>query len=174
MITTLSKILTLGLVFTGIASAGANYPSLLDVKIGQPFGHPNNSKPLDHQRPTTQFRVPNYGKSKTLFPEYQVVSLNSTNIVAIVTAEAAMATVDECWENRPKVNSWIYGDNENIKPAQNDGSNLDKEKGVFDKNIYYTVECTQSYGPFWTLRLLIRGKEEDRQLKEAWEKFFNK
>ena len=44
-----------------------DYPELFSVKAGEVFSHPNALQNKDTNRPTTQFRVPNYGASSNLF-----------------------------------------------------------------------------------------------------------
>jgi hypothetical protein len=158
----------------GNASANEAYPSLLDVVVGQPFKYVDNNYPLDNHRPTTQFRVPNYGRTQELYPEFQVTILNATNNVVVISAEAAMQTSEDCLANRPIVQSWIYDSNQGYKPIPRNESQLNSnnEIGNSDNNTYYTVECSRSYGPFWTLHLMVRGKKEDGQLKAAWKEFF--
>jgi hypothetical protein len=90
------KIVLAGLIvlFTSFHALGSDtYPSLLDVKIGEPFGHPNGHEKKDNNRPTTQFRVPNYGRTSGLFPEYQISYLNKNNSVSIVTAESVFTSI---------------------------------------------------------------------------------
>jgi len=73
----------------------AEYPSFLNVEIGEPFSHPNALDNKDSERPTTQFNAPNHGPSSNLFHEYSVAYLNADNTVAIVTAERATESWSE-------------------------------------------------------------------------------
>lgn len=78
----------------------AEYPDLLTLKVGEAFPHPKALQNKDTDRTTTQFRVPNYGSSAALFPEYKVSYLKKSNKVAIVTAEKATRGWKECGKKK--------------------------------------------------------------------------
>ena len=102
-----SKIIAL-FVMT-IISANLNaeyYPNLNTLSIGTPFPKTYDKIFSDTDRPTTQFNVPNYGKSSNVFPEYEVVILNSTNEVVVAAARAAMLTNEMCKENLAQIKSF--------------------------------------------------------------------
>ena len=163
------------LIVSGSVSAN-NYPTLLDVVIGQPFGHPNATANKDAGRPTTQYRVPNYGESEAIFSEYQIASINNTDAVVIVTGEAATASLSECNRLKEKAAQIIRVKfpnyvNTPISKSQLNGSREYSKEGA---NTYYVLSCQGTYGPFTYLHFQMRGIEEDRQLKAAWSKFFGK
>ncbi len=161
-------------MLSGIVSASEIYPSLFEVKIGHHFDHPQRSDRKDNDRPTTQFRVPNYGPSKELFPEYSIAILNSTENVSIVTAEAVLKDIAECEVKKEKVLKWAYKKYPDHKliPRAKSHLNGDGEYGLKGSNMYFVLNCQGSYGPFWSIHFQVRGVEEDRLLKKAWSEFF--
>jgi len=172
------KVCFLFLIFSlnvKVIFAAEIYPSLMDVKIGQYFNHPQRRERIDENSPTTQFRVPNYGSTKELFSEYQISILNSTENVAIVTAEAVLKDIGECPEIIERVSSWASEKYPGYKSIPSEKSQLlgDGEYGLDEKNTYYVIECRGTYGPFWSVHFQIRGIEQDKLLRKAWSKFIN-
>ena len=161
-------------MFSGIASAVEIYPSLLEVRIGHYFDHPQRSERKDSNRPTTQFRVPNYGPTKDLFPEYSISILNSTEHVSIITAEAVLRDISECDGKKEEILKWAFQKFPDHKPIPRAKSHLngDGEYGLEASNTYFVLNCQGSYGPFWSIHFQIRGIEEDKLLKKAWSEFF--
>ncbi len=153
-----------------------SYPALLDVVIGQAFEHPNALFNKDTRRPTTQYRVPNYGETKQIFQEYEVAYLNNSNAVAIVTGKVATKNLGECEKQKEKLAKLVKSKFPNYQETPVDKSNLGgpDEYSRHGANTYYVIQCQGSYGPFSYLSFQIRGIEEDRQLKAAWSEFFGK
>lgn len=161
-------------MFSCVVSAGELYPSLLEVKIGHYFDHPQRSERKDSNRPTTQFRVPNYGPTKALFSEYSIAVLNSTENVSIITAEAVLRDITECEGKKEKVLNWAIQEFPDYKPIPRAKSHLNGEGefGLEGSNMYFVLNCQGSYGPFWSIHFQMRGIEEDKLLKKAWSEFF--
>ena len=170
------SLITLMLIFSSNFTFAAEiYPSLLVVKIGEVFDHPQWAERKDNNRPTTQFRVPNYGKTKTLFSEYSVAILNSTNHVSIVTAEAVLADINECSDKKKLILNWVKDKFPSHISIPREKSHLDgdNEYGAANTNMYYVINCQASYGPFWSIHFQMRGTVEDQSLNAAWSKFLN-
>ena len=152
----------------------AEYPPLFEVDVGKAFSHPDTLQYKDTNSPTTQFRVPNYGSSATLFPEYTISYLNKSNKVAIVTAEKATSSWKECsalQEEAAKLAETVFPD---YKSTPKEYSQL-KSSGEYsseDEDIYYVLRCQGHYGPFAYLHFQMRSKSQDSELKAAWEDFF--
>jgi len=155
-----------------------SYPNLEEVLIGVPFGHPQANKNPDSNRPTTQYRVPNYGVTSEFFPEYQIIILNEYKKVVTVTAERVTSSYSECnnllkkFEKHPQ---------ESFPNFKSEDSRNSKRVGFGEKrfysdseNTYYNLTCSGSYGPFVTLHYQIRGLSEDKELKKAWDIMFNR
>jgi hypothetical protein len=158
------------------ACGGEVYPSLFDVQIGKPFDHPRGQENKDINRPTTQFRVPNYGKTSVLFPEYQVSYLNKNYSVSIVTAESVSKSMTECMHKKEEALKLLKPAFPKYSPTPQEKSNLggSNEFSASDENTYFVFQCQQSYGPFSTLHIQFRGVAQDKELKDAWNAFFNK
>ncbi len=162
------------LSFSANATDKKVYPSLLEVQIGTIFSHPRATENKDINRPTTQFRVPNYGVTSEVYPEYEVAYLNSSNSVVIVTANITTEGIKECLALKNRVLSLVKEKYPNHKstPYQNSQLKSDKEYSEPGNNTYYVLNCQRRYGPFHTLHLQVRGIKEDAILKKAWGKFF--
>ena len=168
----LSAIFTI--LFTN-ATLANEFPSLMDVEIGVAFPHPRADEFPNTNMPTTQFKVPNYGVSKELFSEYQVVILNSSRKVVIVSAEASFSTLSQCQERSSQLQNLMKVRFPGFKKEKGEKYNLKGVRDAFVKdgdNAFYTLNCIRSYGPFWILDFNIRGKKEDRELNAAWKRFF--
>jgi len=164
------------LIFTGKVSSNEVYPSLLDVEIGKPFAHPRGTERKDIDRPTTQFRVPNYGQLQTLFPEFSVAYLNSSNAVAVVTAEKIYPDIKSCESSKTKLQGMLKElyPHHHLVSKQESPLKANSEYLASNENMYFSLNCRGSYGPFWSLHFQRRGLEEDSLLKKAWGKFLNK
>jgi hypothetical protein len=163
-------------IFTGNVSANEVYPSLLEVEVGKPFAHPRGTERKDIGRPTTQFKVPNYGRLHTLFPEFSVSYLNSSNAIAIVTADKVHPDTKSCQSSKTKLQEILKELFPNHRLVSQQDSPLRSTSEYLDpgNNMYYSLNCRGSYGPFWSLHLQFRGLEEDELLKKAWGEYFNK
>ena len=155
-------------------SLADNYPNLDAINIGEAFPHPNANAFPESDRPTTQFRVPNYGDTSELFPEYEVVILNSTKEVVVVSARISVTTSQACKEKLENFRKHLDENFKNYSQASEDEIDI---KGLTaythnGENSYYTIDCIRSHGPFWNLEYQIRGKNEDKELNASWEQFF--
>ena len=162
-------------LFVNLALAN-DFPSLTEVGIGSPFPHPRADELSDQNRPTTQFKVPNYGLSKELFYEYQVAILNSSKKVVIASAEASFLTLSECQKSSEKLQQLVQFRFKGYKKAKGEEFNLTGVSTAYakkGKNIFYTLNCIRRNGPFWILDFNIRGREEDKELNAAWQTFFS-
>ncbi len=169
------EIFTIFVVVIVSASLNAeNFPNLNALTIGSPFPQKYDKTFSDTDRPTTQFNVPNYGKSSNVFPEYEVVILNSTNEVVVAAARAAMSTHEMCKENKAQIKSFAEKRFDNYVLAKEGEVEIEGPSAYIneDENTYYTLDCYRSRGPFWTLEYQLRGKNEDSELKNAWNNFF--
>ena len=172
----MKKILLLLLLIVAGQVIAEDYPSLLNVEIGKTFAHPNATAYKDVNRPTTQFRIPNYGKTKRIFPEYEIAYLNKSNAVAAVTAETATEYLAQCnklKENLIQLAQVKFPNYVRTPITQRQLKGLE-EYSKEGENTYYVLQCQQSYGPFWYLHFQIRGIKEDLQLKDAWSEFLSK
>lgn len=144
--------------------------------MGKPFAHPRGTERKDIGRPTTQFRVPNYGQLQALFPEFSIAYLNSSNAIAIVTAEKVHLDTKSCHSSKTKLQKILKGlfPNHRLVPEQVSPIRSTSEYLDPSKNMYYSLNCRGSYGPFWSLHLQFRGLKEDELLKKAWDEYFNK
>ena len=143
------------------------YPSLLKIEIGTNFPHPQALLNKDTNRPTTQYQVPNYGEVVSIFSEYEIATLNTSNHIVIVSAKKTLKDYNSC-------NSYISQLKEMLKIKYPNYQEQENKYSAPNNNIYYTLQCQQSYGPFWTLSLQFRGEKEDLALKKAWEDYFKK
>jgi len=155
----------------------AEYPNLDTIEIGKAFPHPRADAFPDLNRPTTQYKVPNYGSTKDIFSEYQVVILNEVKKVVIVSAEASFATDKACEDNKKKLKSIIQARFPGFNEREGKELNLRGIRSAYvkdDVNTFYTLNCMRKYGPFAILDYHIRGKKEDKELNAAWKTFFSK
>ena len=168
--------LPLLLIFVGKVSANEVYPSLLEVEVGKPFAHPRGMERKDKDRPTTQFRVPNFGQLQDVFPEYSIVYLNSSNAIAIVTAEKVYPDIKSCQSSKAKMQEILKElyPHHSLVSEHESPLQANSEYVAPNKNMYFSLNCRGSYGPFWTMHLQFRGLEEDKLLKKAWDEYCNK
>lgn len=152
------------------------YLSLGSIKHGSPFPDPYNELRLGRNKPITQFKVPNYGDESKIFPEYEVVILDSNKNVVIVTAELVTRSDIECKKLLKEFEKYSQEKFPDYKIEDSDNS---KRVGFGEKrfykdseNTYYNLTCIGKTGPFITLHYQIRGLIEDEQLKLAWEQVF--
>ncbi len=160
---------------SGLIHAGA-HPNLLEVKIGETFAHPRANEFPDENRPTTQFKVPNYGTSKALFSEYEVVILNNSKKVVIASAEASFSTLQKCKnssDNLQQILKHRFSDFKNVKGEEFSLTGVNTAYAKEEENSFYTLNCIRRNGPFWILDFNIRGKLEDKELKSAWKMYFS-
>lgn len=168
------KILLVLLTCVPTVLFATDYPDLFAVEAGKAFSHPGALQNKDTNRPTTQFRVPNYGSSATLFPEYEITYLNKNNKVAIVTAEKATSTWEQCRalkEEAAKLADRAFPDHKNT-PKEHSQLKSGDEYSHEDRDIYYVLKCQGAYGPFAYLHFQMRSKTQDSELKAAWDEFF--
>ena len=137
-----------------------NFPNLDTVHIGEAFSHPNANAFPDSDRPTTQFRVPNYGDTSDLFPEYEVVILNSTKDVVIVSARFAVETSQACEEKLEKFRGHLSKRFKNYNQASEGELKITGLTAytLNGENSYYTIDCSRSYGPFGLWSINFAGK----------------
>jgi len=154
-----------------------SYPSLLNVEIGQKYDYQDGIFNMDDNRPSTQFKVPNYGETKEYFPEYQVILFNSNKNVSSVSAERAVENYEVCNHLRLKVKPLIdkrfpdhYKKSDGNKAVQLPYLNAYVREG---DNIFYILSCRGSYGPFATLHFEMRGEKEDKEMKKYYTEFFS-
>jgi len=154
--------------------AHAEVPNLNTVLLGEAFPHPDTEKQLDIDRPTTQFKVPNYGEGSEIFSEYEVVILNSSKTIVIVSAANISYTQAECSDKLKLFQNILQTRYKNYSLTEKGKKNLKDvtEYSSEGNNEYYGLDCVKSYGPFWTLHYQIRGIKEDELLKNEWEKYF--
>jgi len=151
----------------------AEYPSFLNVEIGEPFSHLNALDNKDSDRPTTQFRVPNHGPSSNLFHEYSVAYINADNTVAIVTAERATESWTECSEFEIEAATLAEEAFPGYESTPIERQQLGSgEFSLKELDKYYVLRCESGYGPFVQLHFQIRSKTQDAKLKAAWGEFF--
>lgn len=168
-----STILLVTLLFSS-SVLSAEYPALLDIIIGEPFGHPQGAQNRDEAQPTTQFRAPNHGPTAEFFPEFSVTYLNDSNEVAIVTAERVTASLNECQGIKDEWAKLVQTKFPNHLSASMETSQLQMpgEYSQSGNNFYYILRCQGSYGPFHYLHFQMRGIAQDEKLRSAWAERF--
>ncbi|MFK7977552.1 MAG: hypothetical protein AB8C02_15555 [Halioglobus sp.] len=171
---TLKKAFLLFLVFPCAALAELNISSLLDVLPGGRYVPPIGSEMIyDDERPTTQFESPNRGRTKAVFPKYELTLINDSASIAIVSANSPTQNLEDCQSklgDTSEVLSKKFGGYARTSAAESQlgGSN---EYSKVGQDIYYILECSKKYGPFWMLHFQMRSKAQDKFLKAAWEEY---
>ncbi len=159
----------IGLLITKSALAA---PDMLSIAIGSEFPDksPFNNQTSEKPRPTLQFRVPNSGESKELFPEYEVAILRSTNEVSIISGRSVFTDMPACEKNKLIAAKWV----ENIIP----NAKLNVQARMYSSessNIFATLSCSyRDSSPYPMLELQFRGKEQDKKLEAAWQSYLQK
>ncbi|WP_299769942.1 hypothetical protein [uncultured Pseudoteredinibacter sp.] len=151
------------------AAALASAPGILNVKIGAVFPiKAKNHETHKNGRPTIQFRVPNSGVTKEVFPEYEVTILRDGYEVAIVTARKSFFDIKSCDDSQTKALAWLKKVIPNPKLDSDGHTYIDS-----NVNTFATLSCSyKGASPFPELQLQFRGVAQDGKLEKAWAQAF--
>ena len=159
----------IGFLITKTALAA---PDMLSVTIGGEFPDksPFNNQSSEKPRPTLQFRVPNSGESKELFPEYEVAILRSTNEISIISGRSVFPDMPACEKNKVAAEEWVAKLIPNAK--------LNSQTRMYSSessNVFATLSCSyRDSSPYPMLELQFRSKEQDKKLEAAWQSYYQK
>jgi hypothetical protein len=169
-------LLTLLISCISKVNAHETYPSLFEAQVGKPFYHPHGMGRKHASLPITQFKVPNYGQSKAFFPEYSISYLNSSSSIALITAERVYPDSEVCRNSKNKFREMLQRLYPKYRLVSEQESPLktNNEYMAPNENTYFSLNCRNSYGPFWRLHFQFRGIREDGILEQAWDNHFNR
>ena len=159
----------IGLLITNNALAA---PDMLSISIGGEFPDKSSFKNQGSEkpRPILQFRVPNSGESKQLFPEYEVAILRSNNEISIISGRSVYADLPDCEKNKDIAASWVAKVIPNAKL-----SSQTRVYGSESSNVFASLSCSyRDESPYPVLELQFRGKKQDKNLEVAWQSYFKK
>ena len=157
----------IGLLISKTALAA---PDMLSIAIGSEFPDKSTFKNQNSEkpRPTLQFRVPNSGESKELFPEYEVTILRSTNEISIISGRSVFSDMPACEKNKVVAAKWVAKIIPNAKLNAQTRSHTSESS-----NVFATLSCSyRDSSPYPMLELQFRGKAQDKKLEAAWKSYF--